>query len=553
MSEKIVVLNSGGFDSIVLMNCLHMTGDYEIHSLHFHYGAKNEVQQQRCVENVCEKVGAKSVVIDLPQFEWTKSDFFNDGYEFNSQYLEYRNLIFLSYALSYAEAVGAKKIYLAVLTGGQYTDTNEVFFEGINHFSKPNSGIEIVTPFIQLTKLDLISYAIQAKVNEDDFFSCDDPDEYGRPCGKCFDCKALEIIKEVIKVDHPMKAFYQSGYDFADETFKKLLSEVPLYEVRALINNGCQLSCEHCFYGFQNMKSEKLSKEEYYKVLKELVLEHGVKNIHFSGKEPLLTDDILWYAKQIRMDNLPCTFNIVTNGINVPLYAKQLKTYGVERIFLSVDDIAKTNGVRKVHGVTDKAMKACEEFDIPVEVFIDLHQNNYNKISKVIEYLYKHYKVKKFFVRTIRSLGNANDQTLLNGAQLDVVWEQLKTCAEKYEEQEFEFSVSIEYLDTLEGTQLDSDILDCVQLYTERYRDNLIVHAEEYCNRYAGTITLTPDGYVLGCASEVSCPNYDEVSVGNVRDTSISELLEKGKSEAYKCNDHFIGDTNLCCSCKKFC
>ena len=45
--SRIVVLNSGGFDSIVLMNYLHtIQGEDNIHSLHFLYGANNEEQYE---------------------------------------------------------------------------------------------------------------------------------------------------------------------------------------------------------------------------------------------------------------------------------------------------------------------------------------------------------------------------------------------------------------------------------------------------------------------------------------------------------------------------
>lgn len=551
--ERIVVLNSGGFDSVVLMNCLNLTEpEAELHSIHFHYGARNEAQQQKCVDKVCEKCHAVNKVIDLPEFSWTKGEFYQKGYAYNTQYLEYRNLVFLAYAISYAQSIGAKKIYLAVLADGQYNDTNMNFMKGLNSAIK-ESGIQIITPFDKLYKLDLLTYAVQSKMTTEDYFSCDDPDEEGNPCGVCLDCCALDEINKVLTVDHPMKAFYRGGYDFSNTRFKELLSARPLEEVRALINNDCQLKCKHCFYGFDSMIDEPLSKEEYYEVLKELVLEYGAKNIHFSGKEPLFDDSILWYAEQMKKDKLPCTFNLVTNGINVPKYAKQLKKAGIERICLSVDDVLNTNGVRSVHDVTDKAMVACNKAGIPVEVFIDLHENNYGEISEIIAYLEKHYKVIKYYVRTIRSLGNAEDQKLLGAEQLDYVFMQLQECAEKYTRKDFAFSISIEYLDILEDTKhLNEAIQDCEDEYTDMYMDNFSLKAEEFCSRYSGTLTLTPDGYFLGCASEVSCPNYDKVSVGNVRENSVKELMNRGREESYSCNDHFIGKEKLECSCKFF-
>ena len=199
--SKIVVLNSGGFDSVVLMEYLHfIQEENEIYSLHFLYGANNEKQQLECVNKVCEKVGAVNKVIQLPPIDWTQSKFFNDGeYTASSQYLEYRNLIFLSYALSYAEAIGANKIYVAFLNHNDYPDTTIEFLQGLNSFCEPASGIVIDAPFIFDNKLRLGHIAKYLGIKENEYFSCDYPHNDGTPCGVCSDCKALKEIFNKIR------------------------------------------------------------------------------------------------------------------------------------------------------------------------------------------------------------------------------------------------------------------------------------------------------------------------------------------------------------------
>lgn len=196
--SKIVVLNSGGFDSIVLMNYLHtIKGLKEIHSLHFLYGAKNEKQQLECVNKVCEKLGAVNKVITLPRIDWTKNDFYDDSYGYETQYLEYRNLIFIAYAMSYAESIGAKDIYLAILNSQGYADTKLNFLEGINSFSYPNSDILVVAPFINDDKEVLMHIASYLGITEDDYFSCDVPNG-DSPCGVCDDCEYLKELSDKI-------------------------------------------------------------------------------------------------------------------------------------------------------------------------------------------------------------------------------------------------------------------------------------------------------------------------------------------------------------------
>lgn len=553
--SKIVVLNSGGFDSVTLMNYLHiLEGENDIHSLHFLYGARNEKQQLECVEKVCEKCNAVNKVIQLPVIDWTSSDFFKEGYEYETQYLEYRNLIFLSYALSYAQAIGADKIYMAVLKGGGYPDTSEVFFRGINSFSVPQTNIEVVTPFSDIEcKEDLLQYAILCGMKPSDYFSCDNPKENGERCGECLDCIALNHIEETLTVNHPFKALYQSGFNYDDTTFHKLLREVPKdREVRALINNDCQLRCSHCFYGFSVMKRESVDVDTYYKALKELVLEHGFTNIHFSGKEPLYDGTILEYARRIKKDNLPCTFNVVTNGINVPKYVAELKSYGMNKVFLSVDSVRNTNGVRTLGDkVTWDAIFACKEVEMPVEVFIDLHKNNYDCILAILKRLHSN-GIKEFYIRTIRSIGKAKNSTnTLDGSNLYEVFRQVELFCSMISDCQVQFCISSEYVPTVLGNKEFKEVIDVLDsCYTNMWNSNFYFSLERYCNRYQD-ITLTPDGYVLGCASEVSRPDYDVHSAGNICDDTIDNILKRGIELRCSCANKFTCD-NYSCMVNKF-
>lgn len=549
--SKIVVLNSGGFDSVVLMKFLHIIQDEtEIYSLHFTYGENNEQQQCECAYKVSQEVGAVHKVINLPKIDWTQSEFYTkDTNEYEKQYLEYRNLIFLSYALSYAESIGADKVYLATLKSHGYTDTSDLFFEGINSFSKPLTNIEVVRPFSEFEKENLIYFANKCDVKIGDYFSCDTPVN-GKPCGKCADCEDLKYIEEVLVIDHPHKALVKSGYNYDDPAFTELLASQKIEEVRLLINNLCQLKCKHCFYGFEETKAPVLTKEELYDVILQAE-KLGVSNIHFSGKEPMFNDDILWYAHKMKEDNLSLTFDIVTNGITIPKYAEELKECGLKKFYLSVDDIMNTNGVRSVQGVTDKALTACDKFGIDVEIFIDLHENNYSKVSEIISHLVWRYEcVKSFYVRTIRSIGSASSMPLLPKDHLVEVYKQLLDSSKEFTDIKFSLNIGIEYESVLYNGEYDeiTDMLDILDNTFSTYvTDNFYILLEDCCSRYANQITVTPDGYVLGCASEVSVADYDQLSVGNVKDHSLDYLIKKGKKEiTHTCNSKMKNGCKKC-------
>ena len=197
--EKVVALCSGGFDSIVMLNDLARNPLYDIHVLFFDYGQKNCVQERKWVGYWVEKLGlnlSQCIGLTLPPMTWCKSSTVShteiENFESSeAQYVPMRNMIFASYALSYAESVGAKQIFMAFLGGGTYPDTTTDFVYYLNGISEA-VGIEFVTPFISHDKMFLYSRAMQYGMCDEEllFVSCNTPVQ-GRPCGICADCKVI--------------------------------------------------------------------------------------------------------------------------------------------------------------------------------------------------------------------------------------------------------------------------------------------------------------------------------------------------------------------------
>lgn len=200
MKEKIVVLNSGGFDSVCLCHYVRdQHPDAEIHSLHFEYGNRNRLMETHCAKKVCKKLDMIYHNVRLDPIRWTASTLYGrkhsdpDG---DAQYLEYRNLIFMAYASSLAQGIGSKKIYVAVIKsipGHEYIDCTGEFFNNLEQVLK-DSDIKIETPFIDMDKWDFKDIARQHNITPADFFSCNEPTLKIFPCGKCPDCLALEEI-----------------------------------------------------------------------------------------------------------------------------------------------------------------------------------------------------------------------------------------------------------------------------------------------------------------------------------------------------------------------
>lgn len=200
--RKIVVLNSGGFDSTVMIHDIRKHyPKAEIHSLFFNYGQNNASMEEYCATGNAEKVNAQSIMrITIPRIDWTKNNFYSsDLKDAPSQYLEMRNLIFLSYALSYGQSINATDIMAAFLVSHfGYDDTSPEFVKRFNEISSL-VGIKFTAPYIEIEKEDIANLLPEFGIKEDDFFSCDVPMN-NKPCGKCGDCTCIaDIYKSLPK------------------------------------------------------------------------------------------------------------------------------------------------------------------------------------------------------------------------------------------------------------------------------------------------------------------------------------------------------------------
>jgi len=113
-------------------------------------------------------------------------------------YVPARNTIFLSFALAYAEVIGADRIYIGVnaLDYSGYPDCRPEFISGFEKLANlaTKAGVEgtstlrIEAPLLQMTKADIVRKAVELGVDLSLTHSCYDPDPSGKPCGRCDSC-----------------------------------------------------------------------------------------------------------------------------------------------------------------------------------------------------------------------------------------------------------------------------------------------------------------------------------------------------------------------------
>lgn len=213
--KKAVILYSGGLDSTTCLAMARAEG-FEIYALSFSYGQRHSFELDRARE-YAPQVGVvehRVVDIDLRQFggsalttdiEVPKGRPIDDAIPIT--YVPARNTIFLSYALAWAEVLGAFDIYIGVnaLDYSGYPDCRPEYIAAYEKMANlatkagvEQSGLKIHTPLINLTKAQIIGQGLELGVDYRLTHSCYDPLSDGRACGHCDSCQLrLKGFREV--------------------------------------------------------------------------------------------------------------------------------------------------------------------------------------------------------------------------------------------------------------------------------------------------------------------------------------------------------------------
>ena len=207
--RKAVILSSGGIDSTTAMAIAKHEG-YGIYSLCFRYGQRHGIELE-AAKKVAEALRArKHLVIDIDPVVMGGSALTDDievpkgrtekerGEDVPVTYVPARNTIFLSYALAWAEVLGASEIFAGVnaIDYSGYPDCRPEYIEafermanlGIKAALEGKTVIRIRTPLIKLTKAEIIKTGNQLGVDFSITHSCYDPSRDGEACGQCDSC-----------------------------------------------------------------------------------------------------------------------------------------------------------------------------------------------------------------------------------------------------------------------------------------------------------------------------------------------------------------------------
>jgi 7-cyano-7-deazaguanine synthase len=207
--RKAVVLLSGGLDSTTTLAIAKNDG-FAAYALSFLYGQRHRVEID-AARSIAERMGvAQHIVlpIDLRQFGGSAltadipvpKDRSLDEMDQSIPitYVPARNTILLSFALAWAEVLGACDIYLGVnaLDYSGYPDCRPEYiraFEDMANLAtkaavEGRQKLHIHTPLIHLSKADIIRRGLELGVDYGLTISCYDPSADGAACGRCDAC-----------------------------------------------------------------------------------------------------------------------------------------------------------------------------------------------------------------------------------------------------------------------------------------------------------------------------------------------------------------------------
>jgi 7-cyano-7-deazaguanine synthase len=208
-NDLAIVLVSGGMDSCVAAAVARQTS--RLAFLHVNYGQRTEARELKAFYDLADHyhvdqrlvvslehlraIGGSSLTdtsIPVPEPGTLQPEGPDRQGAIPTTYVPFRNAHLLSIAVSWAEVIGATRIYIGAVEedSSGYPDCREVFYQAFNRAveagTRPGKAIEIVTPLIHLKKSEIVRKGVELGAPFHLTWSC-----YQRSvqaCGKCESC-----------------------------------------------------------------------------------------------------------------------------------------------------------------------------------------------------------------------------------------------------------------------------------------------------------------------------------------------------------------------------
>ena len=215
--SRAVVLLSGGMDSCV---CAALAArDHDAAAVHVSYGQRTEERERQSFLAICERlriqnklvvrnealraIGGSALTDDriaVPRAEAV-------GQSIPVTYVPFRNAHLLAVAVSWAEVLGAKKVYIGAVEpdSSGYPDCRPAYYKAFNETVKAGTkegSIEVVTPLIAMRKGEIVRLGLELGAPFDLTWSCYSRED--QACGVCVSCRLRLRAFEAVGVRDPI-------------------------------------------------------------------------------------------------------------------------------------------------------------------------------------------------------------------------------------------------------------------------------------------------------------------------------------------------------------
>jgi len=225
--NRAIVLVSGGMDSCVTAAIARTTDDLAL--VHVSYGQRTAAREWQAFGAIADFYGVRDrLAVKMDHFAQIGGSALTDeriavpvresvgdvegAREIPVTYVPFRNAHFLSVAVSWAETIGARAVYIGAVAedSSGYPDCRpeyyKVFQELVNVGTRPETRIEIVTPVIGMRKSEIVKRGIELGAPLELTWSCYQAEE--EACGVCDSC--MLRLRAFSEAGHPDPIRYQT-------------------------------------------------------------------------------------------------------------------------------------------------------------------------------------------------------------------------------------------------------------------------------------------------------------------------------------------------------
>jgi 7-cyano-7-deazaguanine synthase len=199
--SRAVVLLSGGMDSCV---CAALAArDHDAAAVHVSYGQRTEERERESFLAISERLGIRDkLVVRNEALRAIGGSALTDdaidvptsaaaGHSIPVTYVPFRNAHFLAVAVSWAEVLGAKKVYIGAVEpdSAGYPDCRPAYYKAFNDVVRTGTtegDIEVVTPLIAMRKNEIVRLGLELGAPFDLTWSCYSRED--EACGVCDSC-----------------------------------------------------------------------------------------------------------------------------------------------------------------------------------------------------------------------------------------------------------------------------------------------------------------------------------------------------------------------------